>query len=653
MLIFNYLKNSKKRLPVSLVPCPILKPILSLAKRSNRLLYSILIATLSFLYTTNFSLSASTEPEQKRYERFKAESFFYQKRYPEAIEVLKNLLKKYPSDPELELYLSKSKALYLEFKTWYQRAEWLLDENRFNHALQALREAEKVYPFFSQIKPLERKILSKQSSHDPIAELTPAQTVLFRKHQNTGQKKLNAGDNLGALQAFASALQIVPRASLALEGYNVSQKRFLAGQGIGKIKQLLAEARRYMAQKAWFNAYVKYRAVLALDPINIEAIEKLKELEDIIRQEKLSIQRKTLAKQYRLTGKNFVTRKKFAKGIEQYQLGQNTGPKHTNWDALIKEARELQEIENEKLRRKLNQRIETNYSRGLAFTASEKYVDAIAAFQQVITDATTLQRVATAEQAKELLGKVTTAATQKDEEEVNKESPYFDLIESIKALGLKALENGNYTEAKKYFEQILDLFPYNRFANQYLAVSKIKINPGTKEQVLKTFMNDANLAVRAQQYLKARSTLEIVLFIDKNHEPALTLKERLKNITNILKSSASDEQIENLWTQALQAQTQNDSKKAISLASEILRLDPANINARTLLNRLETGKIIQTNIVNIPAPAQKAYTEGIIFYNTGALEKAIQSFQRAIKIFPNYRKAAIALRKCQQYLGNR
>ena len=126
-----------------------------------------------------------------------------------------------------------------------------------------------------------------------------------------------------------------------------------------------------------------------------------------------------------------------------------------------------------------------------------------------------------------------------------------------------------------------------------------------------------------------------------------------KNEQRVIGSSASRKRLDVLWNQALVAQKKGDNKRAIQIARQILRLNPSHTNARSLLGRLESGRIVRTAPANIPVGAKKAYTQGILHYNTGALQSALGSFRTAIRIYPNYKKASIALAKCRKYLVTR
>ena len=592
------------------------------------------------------------EEDQENY--IKGKSFFYQKRYLRSIDLLQVLSRKAPGEKKFQYYYSLSLVNYLQYKTWLNRAKTLHRFKRFNHALLSLDKAETIYPFGKEIQKLKDQIKKDRSSHLPLSHLSKNELKIFKNTTKLARNELKKGKNEKALKLFAQSLSLAPESTAALEGYNDAQKRFSAGQNETKINTLLKQARGLHQSNNLIQTLAKYNAVLRLDPANRESIGKITELKEKINAAKILNQRRALARQYKKTGENFVKSQAFQKAIEQYELGKVLLPDFARWDALIKEANVLQRISDEKEKQKLNERLERNYNRGLAFVASERYRDAITAFQQVVTDAQSLQRAFMVEQAQELLKKVSNALIQKEEEVVSFESPYYNLVQTLKALGLKALEAGELKAASKAFTQIVDLFPYNRFANQYLAVCKIRINPKTKEGIMKDFMKEAKEALKTKKAIKAKRILDIILFIDKDYKGVKALQRLIRDTRNrVIGTSASSKQLEDLWNQALSAQKKGLRKDAIQIARQILRLNPAHTNARSLLARLESGRIVRASRENIPDGAKRAYTQGILHYNTGALQEALVSFQAAIRIYPNYRKASIALEKCQKYLAAR
>ena len=599
----------------------------------------------------SFKLDSSIG-DQKKY--LEGQAFFFQKRYKKAIDIFIELTERYPDHKKFQYYYSLSLISYLQFKIWLERAEVLYKFKRFNHALLFLSKAESIYPFGDSINNLKSEIKSVKNSHTPLEHLNKKEHKLFKDVVKRGTKKLKIGSNEAAFQLFSKALNLAPQSTTALEGYNEAQKRYLAGQYETKINIFLKQARNFNKVGKFIRALAKYKAVLRFDPANQESINEISKLKNNINIAKTLVAKKTLLKQYRNTGKKFIKEKKFNEGVEQYELGKSLSKNFINWDRLIKEAYLLQKIANEKEKQKLNQKIERNYNRGLAFIASKKYRYAITAFQQVVTDATKIQRTFMVEQAMDILKKITKALFKKDEEKVNRESPYYNLMQSLKVLGLKNIANKNFKLAGNYFDQIISIFPYNRFANQYLAVCQIKIDPQKKDRIMQDFIREAKESLVIKKRIKAERILDVLLFIDKNYKGVKKLQQLIgRNKQKVIGSSASKKQLNILWNQALIAQRQANRKKALRISRQILRLNPSHTNARSLLGRLESGNIIRRAPTSVPARAKKEYTKGILHYNTGALQLALNSFKTAVEIHPTYRKASIALHKCRKYLASR
>ena len=423
----------------------------------------------------------------------------------------------------------------------------------------------------------------------------------------------------------------------------------MANQNTDKIKILLKEVKVLEEQKKWVQLLSKYRIIIKYDPANYTAIQKIKEIEKKINQEKTISQKKTLAKQYEATGKKFVKENEFSKAIEQYELGKEVLPDPSKWNSLIKTARKAQKVLDEKKRKELRKNIESNYNKGLAFSAGKRYREAISAFQRVIKDANFLGMLTYVEQTQELLKKVSNALVKQEEEFVNVQSTYYNLVQSLKTLGLRHIEKEDYKNARKFFEQITDLFPHNLFANRYIAVCKIKINPLISESLINDFIADIKKSIRRKDNTNAKRIIDVLLFIDPKNSEVIRLRGQIENKTSIFASNTSKSDVKKIWDRALSAQQANNRKLALRLVKRILKTEPGHSNARKLLSRLESGKITRQVPKAVPKGARKAYTQGIIHYNNGAIRNAIRSFQIAVNIFPGYTKAAIALKKCRRY----
>ena len=602
----------------------------------------------SLLYATSITIDKQT---LKLWE--KAQELYYAKEYDNSIEIFDDLIEKFPTLVEFQELRAEAHIRSIQSKLWYTKAKLLVEQRRFNHAHEALKKSQMVSPFEAGLYRLS-SIIAEGSKKDTIVQnLDKKSAQIFKANMENAQAKLDAGDNEGALRLYAQALELAPKATNAVEGYAESQKRFLAGQNQDKIITLVKDARQFTKSNRLVEALATYKAILHFDPVNREALENIEPIQKKLDEEKNAEQKRSLVEQYKNTGDKFLNQKQFDDALEQYELGREILPKFTDWKKLIKKVEHEKELDRQKQEREIKKAIDKNYNTGLAFLANEKFQDAVAVFQKVIDDAKKINLVSIIEPAELLLNRATLSLKIQEEEEISKESPYYDLIQSLKTLALQKIELRDYLSAKKHIEQILDLFPHNRFANQYIALIQIKENPSRASSIVNSFISEIKVAIKIKDFVATKRLFNIVLFIEPDNTDVLALKLESEKTNTVLNSldKTNVANTENLWKEALKAQQSNDIKATIQLAKKILAVDPQHLNARRLLTRLEGGSLVLTARVEVPSKAQQAYAEGILRYNNGDIALALKSFQTAIQIFPTYTKALLAADKCKKYLN--
>ncbi len=609
------------------------------------------LVLLIYITSSAFALAELDEDSQELWSE--AQALYYQKRYDKALEAFNELNEKYPQEVKFELLLTNSLAELLKAKVWLERAKKLIELKRYNHALEAIKYAKQVFPFEEEVSKYYDTIQDIKTSHQPLADLNQSQKTIFDQSIENAEKKLKTGDYEAALKLYAKALEIASESTIALEGYSEAQKRLLVSQNQNKIKRLLKTAAKLESLSKLIEAKAAYESVLRLDPGNQKSLKSVLLLQKEIEEKRLLSQKRSLADQYFKTAKRNLKNKEFDSAIEQYELGRETLPDYTNWNKLILKASIAKEKAKRKREEKIRNKIDRDYRKGIAFLITEKFKEAISAFQSVLKSSKELNITSIIEPTEELLKKSKKALQTQEEEVVNKESPYYELVQSLKALGIRQLELGNFESAKKYFEKILDLFPHNRFANQNILVCRIKLEPGLSGQITLDFISEIKSSLRQKDYSKARRLLDIVRYIDSENTEIKKLKSRIDKLTAIFTQNKSTAEINNLWQKALRAQQTNNREVAINLAKRILIADPRHLNSRRLLTRLEGGGITQRTNIQIPKRAKRAYAQGILYYNNGSVPEAIKFFQLAVNIFPAYTKANIALTKCKRYTNLR
>ncbi|MDH5720679.1 MAG: hypothetical protein OEZ13_08695 [Spirochaetia bacterium] len=607
----------------------------------------------AIIFLILFSFYSGTLLSETEFDALKSRGmdFFYKKRYHQALEQFEEILETRFDDSGALFYYDETFALILSCELWLTRAKELSSQARYNQALESVIQAEKIYPFHPSINSIKDEINDMTETAKPLAHLAPEEQDIFYNTLHLGYASLEKGNNEEAINLFAKCLSLAPKSPEAIEGYNEAQKRFKEKAQREKLISFFNKAAVFESQKKYPMAVSVYEEILRISPGNSEAHEKKQRLEEMMRGQRDLAQKIQLAKEFLDSGNKHLTEKRFNEAIEQYELGLSTLPDFTNWDNLIAKVQKYKKSYEEKKFEEHIREINKSFEKGLFYYATEKYKKAISSFENVINISENyVQMSETKNQAKDYLRKAQENLQQREEEAVSAESPYYKLVQSLNALGFRQYEKKDYKSAKKYFSSILELFPKNKEAGLYYIICSIKIEPETKENVISELIEQIDASLKTSPS-EARRLIDIALQIDKNHpkiKPYIEKKPKKQIIA--VKSTVPKETI-NKWYQEALSLSQTNPKKALEISRKIIKEDPLNTKARNLLTRLEARVSPGTSkaVKKIDARAQKAYTQGIMFYNSGKINDAINSFKIAVKISPDFTKAQNALAKCEAY----
>ncbi len=618
----------------------------------NKVNLSILFLTYLFSSVITPLVAKLDEDDVMRL-RGKVRQAYHTKHYKEVASLSKKLLKEYPNNLEFAIVNAKARIQQMRTKTWLLNAKQLTKLKRYNHAIRAIDTAEKIDPMGASYSTQRRKIKFAKVFNFSFRRLDSQQKDTITSLLVLAKNNLNTGNNRDALQYYAKILHIVPEYTEAVEGHAIAKSRLLAGEVGKKIKILFKTGQTLEAQKKYFAAFTKYNAILKIDSSHLRALDRKIEMEKLVEQEKEIAEKKLIVEQYKQTGFKYQKTKQFDQAIEQFQLGQQILPDYTNWNQHIKVTQRLDKLEILKKQAISRKKLNKNYNEGLAYTATENFKLAVASFQEVVSLSKELKLPIMEKLATDLLIRARKALQIQGEEQVSVYSPYYPLIQSLFSLILRHMQLAQYEAGGKHLQTIIELFPYNKLANQYITLCEIKLNKELETEIVNNFLESTKKALKAKNLVLARRKYEILKFIAPN-KPKVKELEQYFLQKNLFTSKSSKKEIQALWKKTLDAQQANKPpQKVIQLAQELLRLKPNHNGARTLLLRLEKKplKSFTRNINRIPPNATKAYASGILYYNRGVLPRAIQSFKTALQLYPQYTKANVALKKCKRYLN--
>jgi tetratricopeptide (TPR) repeat protein len=582
----------------------------------------------------------------------KISQYYNQKKYEAVILIGKKLLQQSNfRDKKMEDYLLNSYKLQIEALIHTRQAGLLNKSRQILQAKKIIDKAESISPETEIILNLKSKIYSGEMKINRLAGISPAEKAQFEKFFTTATKSLDQGKNDEALGLFAKALLIIPDSPEAIEGYNLALVRTNKENSSGRVQELIVRADQLILEKKYPDAINTFDEALNFDPINLYAINKKNELNNLIKSISQNAQKQELAREYLDGARQHEEKNEFSLAIEKYNLGSGLVANFAPWKQLIRLAEKKQkDYEDKKFSRSLED-ITKSYQKGIYYLAAEEFSRAITEFEAVINISKQYGQEQTRKQAEEFLGKARDNFNRKEEEIVGETNPYFKMINNTKILGLNAFHQKQYKIARQYFGSILDLFPKNRFSRIYYVKSDIELQPGSKDQIVHDFISNIQLSIEKDQ-IEAKRLLAISMEVFPNDPEIKSIYLKMNaNRQYIIKKSTVPIDVLNIWYQkAFIALTQeNDSKKANDLLTQILNADPTYIKAITLKARIE-GRTQIAEVRTISSDAQKYYSEGLWHYGQGRIREAKNSFEQALKIEPTYQNARNAWEKCVKYL---
>ena len=594
-----------------------------------------------------FSLSAEDLSSLKK-EGIQA---FFQKDYVKAISLLEKYTAKAAEDEEAIYYLSEAYGRHLSALTWIDRAKKLIEQNRYTQAKRALEKAKEISPLEKEIPVLEKKLRSLLEERDLLENLPPKRKEYVRSLIQEAKKSYENGEFESALELYSKVLSVVPNYPPAKEGYAEALKAYKEKIYQERLVNLFSRAERLQESRLYVQAKEVYEEILSIDPTNLKALKEKKRLEELIRKEREELEKRKHAEEFLKSGKAYLKVNRFEEAIEQFYLGKGIYPEYAPWDKWIEiTKKKREEYIQKEFERKLRE-LDQNFQRGLLAFAQEKFQEAISYFEKVVEIAYRYNQKEILEQALEFIENAKEQLKLKEEEEIPPESPYYELVESLKAMGIAEYKKGNYSLAMEYFQAILELFPKNRIANKYVLLITIQRNPARKKVLIQNFIQSIQATYKKSPF-RARRLFQILEEIVPDDPQVRKLRPLITGKKALVKKGVSSKELQKRYKKALELSNQ-DPKKAIAILKKVLQEDPTFQKARILLARIEarlSEKYWRRELPKINPKAHSLYAKGIFFYNQGNIEEAILYFEEALKIEPNFLKARVALEKCRRYL---
>lgn len=469
-------------------------------------------------------------------------------------------------------------------------------------------------------------------------------------------KAMNEARYSDALGHWKELLSFMPENVEAIEGKRQAEIAIENIVRYESIKRFMASGISYFELNNFKLARQDFMNVLQLDPENTAARDYIEKIEDILNGRRKYEQKLREAETFYSSGIKYLRENKFEEARDDFE---NTLRLIANYkdakERLASISRLKADFDRREKERRLRQ-INEEFQRGLIALADLKYQDAISAFENTIKlDPENKLAPAYIQRAKD-------AQKLAEEEVVDENSSYYDLVNSLAVSGKRLYDAGKYEESKKRWNQILELFPANRMANESILRCELKLKPEESAGVLARIVADGEELLKKRDNRNAYRKFALVKSINPDYPGIQALIKRSEGGQSyaggavLTQEDKNDiERRYNLGMAYYQKGGEDNVRKALVELRWVAAKDPNNIKAVVAVNKIESQMRAGTSAEKRGGakltPEQeelvrKYYYSGINYYSNNDFKRAIAEWRKVIAIDPGHTRAKNNIRKC-------
>ena len=462
-----------------------------------------------------------------------------------------------------------------------------------------------------------------------------------------------------AVKNYKEVLSFVPNDIAAMEGLRNAELAISNRLKYERIQSLLVAGIALFDGKKYKEARGDFNEVLGLDAKNREAKDYIRKIDDILEESRNYEMKRLQAEQFYLSGIENIKNKNFDQAVDDFE----------NVLALIKNYKDTVERLNsiDRLRREYLEElkllklknIDREFQNGLIAYADARYKEALSHFER------TIMLDPANDLAKKYIQRVKDALKDIEEEVVDNDSPYYDVVNSLAVSGRQLYDKGDYIGSRQRWEKILRLFPKNRLAQEFLLKCEFRINPEAFSQFATKIVDEGQNFLREKKYERALRQFDLIQTIVPTYPGIGALIAAAKNgmEKKAEPPGASPQEIEARYAKAMDLYRRGgreNTEQALKNFRWIMAKDPNNVKALINVNRIESqlrlGGVEATEKRGALTEKQKQlvrtyYYNGINYYTNNNFDRAIEEWRKVLAIDPEHEKARNNIRKCLVLLG--
>lgn len=611
-----------------------------------------------------------------------AEEYYGKRDFTRAIETWMIILDQEPNNEKIQkkierVYEEKYRrdVAFQKAKIYSRRAKKQLlvnlEEKNIDEAFKNFQEGKKkaeeaLSEFVTayRIDPLDPEMqLMKEEMRELDRDIKAAEAKieLDRKKREKylallacGRENMKAELFKESLECWDNLLAIIPDDREGLEGKRKAELAITNRLRFEKVQNLLGQGKILLDEKKYFDARQVYKEVLGLDPRNGEARDKISEIDQKLEEARYAEQKRLQAEGFYSAGINYLNEYKFDSAEEEFRNVLDLMKDYKDTKKRLAEIPLLRKEYLNKLQREKIQKIERGIDAGMIAYAEGRFDNAISMFEEV------LQLDPKNDLAKKQLILAKDAKGIEEEEKVDANSPYYDLVNVLIASGKQLYDAGDFKESRKKWEKILQLFPKNKTATTYM-LKCLKENPEEFERFSKSLVEEGKDLMKTKNFIRAKSKFELVKSIYPTY-PGIDNLLRTAGAGDVarpIEKGATLEELNtkyNLGLAYYKKGGEGNIKKALEEFRWVYARDPGNVNALVNINKIESilrvsrgegeavGKVALTD--EQKRLVRQYYYKGISYYANNEFDKAIQEWRKVLAIDRNHENARNNIKKC-------
>lgn len=457
-----------------------------------------------------------------------------------------------------------------------------------------------------------------------------------------------------SIPEWKKALGIMPQDIYAKEELRKAELAVSNRIKFEKIKSLLASGRVFFDAKKYPDSLAEYKQVISLDPKNRDALNYIARIEKLSYEIETSAKKRIQAEQFYQSGMSNINSYDFDAALDDFNNTASLIPDYKDVQSRIKSIPQLKKNFADKLLRDKLVEIDKEFNNGLFYYSQANYKDALISFERTIKlDPNNETAIGFAKRVKEAL-------KQQQEEVIDETSPYYDLVSSLIANGKILYEKGRYAESEENWRKILNLFPQNVIAAQYLARCQIKTDPRRFKEYTDKLAAEGRELLDKKDNARALKKFEILKSVNPEYPDianliALASRKPVRQQTDA-NLTTTPQEILDRYNAALAYYNRGGSDNLRSARDNfrwVVDRDPENTKAIVALNRVEAELRASGSTIPVKkaltseqeARVRELYFRGINYYSANRYQDAIAEWRKVLAIDPNHEKAKNNIRQ--------